>query len=447
MAVDTLSTITSPWKVESTGKRRDAVSVLTLYVFLLMAIPSRYVFGPLGGAGAPSTILGVILFINYLLKWMHPNSPYGSFRQPLKLAGLGFFCAFIAAYVAGSLHKLGGTEQNGADRSLILICAWYGILLFAGDGIRNHDRLVTLIRRMVLGTSLMAVLGITQFFTGLDLAKYIIIPGLTTSVPYTDITTRGSFVRPAATAIHPLEFGFVLATILPLAIHQARYASANLKRRRWIQVGLIALALPMTVSRSAILGFVVAMIVIVPTWPSKERWRALGIILVGAGGIAFMIPGMLKTFSGLFLAIGSESSTVSRTSAYASAVPLVEQHLWFGTGFGTFLSSVYFYTDNQYLNSLIEIGVVGLLALVALFVTAWSTARRARAIATDLETRHLAQCMAASCAVAVIGFGTFDTLYFPMAAGVTFLTFGCVAALYRLERERAAGNMLTGSGR
>ena len=289
---------------------------------------------------------------------------------------------------------------------------------------------------MVLGTSLMAAIGITQFFTGLDLAKYIVIPGLTTNVPYTDLTTRGSFIRPAATAIHPLEFGFVLAVILPFAIHQAKYAPAALKRRRWLQVGLIGLALPMTVSRSAILGFIVAMIVILPTWFRKDRWQALGVIAVGAGGLIFMIPGMFKTFSSLFLAIGTESSTASRTSAYANAVPLVAQHLWFGTGFGTFLSGVYFYTDNQYLNSLIELGVVGVLALVAIFIVGWSTARRARALGTDPETRHLAQCMAATSAVAMIGFATFDTLYFPMAVGVTFLTLGCTASLYRLERQR-----------
>jgi O-antigen ligase len=442
VAVTTVSTTTDLKKVESAGKRRDTVSVLTLYVLFLMAIPSRYVFGPLGGAGAPSTILGVILFINYLLKWLHPGSSYGSFKQPLKLAGLGLFCAFIAAYVTGSLHKLQATPQNGADRSLILISAWFGVLLLTADGISNLDRLRTLIRRMVLGASLMALLGITQFFTGLNLAKYIVIPGLTTNVPFTDLTTRGSFVRPAATAIHPLEFGFVLAVILPFAIHQAKYAPARLKRRRWLQVGLIALALPMTVSRSAILGFIIAMIVILPTWPRRERWQALGVVVLGAGVIVFMIPGMFKTFRGLFLAIGTESSTASRTSAYASAVPLVAKHLWFGTGFGTFLSNVYFYTDNQYLNSLIELGVVGVIALVAIFIVGWITARRARALAADPETRHLAQCMAAACAVAMVGFATFDTLYFPMAVGVTFLTLGCTAALYRLERQRVDRSLL-----
>jgi hypothetical protein len=380
----------------------------------------------------------MVLFINYLLKFLHPSSSFGNFRQPLKTAGLGLFCAFIAAYVAGGLHKLGSTEQNGADRSLIMISAWYGVLLFTGDGISNLERLNTLLRRVVLGASGMAILGITQFFTGLDLAKYISIPGLTTNVPYTDLTIRGSFVRPAATAIHPLEFGFVLAVILPVAIHLARYAPPGKRRSQWIQVGLIAMALPMTVSRSAILGMAVSLVIILPTWPWRDRWKALVVVAVGVVGIGVMIPGMIKTLSGLFLAIGSESSTQSRTSAYSSSVPIVAQHPWFGTGFGTFQSSIYFYTDNQYLNSLIEIGIAGLLALIVLFIAGWSTARRARVVATDPASRHLAQCLAASCAVAIVGFGTFDTLYFPMATGVTFLTLGCIAAFYRLERTRAA---------
>ncbi len=55
---------------------------------------------------------------------------------------------------------------------------WLGVLLLAADGIGSLDRLKTLIRRMVMGATAMAALGVTQFFIGVDLAKYIAIPGL-----------------------------------------------------------------------------------------------------------------------------------------------------------------------------------------------------------------------------------------------------------------------------
>jgi polysaccharide biosynthesis protein PslJ len=87
--------------------------------------------------------------------------------------------------------------------------------------------------------------------------------------------------------------------------------------------------------------------------------------------------------------------------------------------------------------SLIEIGFVGLIALLALFTTGWMTARNARRMSSDPETRHLAQCMAASAAVPAVSFATLDALSFAMAASLTFLILGCVGALWRLSRIEA----------
>jgi hypothetical protein len=429
-------------KSVTTGKNRleprDIVSLVTLYVLVLMAIPSRYVFAPFGGAGAPSTMLGAIFLVVYVLRWVHPASLIGSVRQPLRVAALGTFCAFLASYAAANLHKMEPLEQNGADRGVIIICGWVGVLLLTADGVSSMERLEVLLKRIVFGASAMAALGIVQFFTGLNIAKYIVIPGLTANQPYDDIQVRGSYNRPSATAIHPIEFGFVLATVLPIAIHRARFAPRNQRFKRWLQVVLISVALPLTVSRSAILGFVIVMAVILPVWPSRDRWRALGVIVIGVIGVQVLVPGLVRDLNNLFFSIGTDSSTTSRTSALSNAIPLIGQHPWLGEAFGTFMPSVFFYTDDQYLNSAIELGLVGVAAIVTLFVTGWWSARDARRRSADPEIRHLGQCMAASCAVMLLVYGTFDALYFPMAAGITFLMLGCLAALWRLTRESSA---------
>ena len=416
-------------------RTRDAVTLLSLYLFCLMAIPSRYTFAPLGGAGAPSSVLGALLFLGYLFYWLHPSSGIDKGPQPVRRAGVIFLCAILAAYIAANTHVLPTLEQNGADRGVISTCSWLGVLFVAADAIPSVDRLKTLLRRIVLGATAMAVLGITQFFTGLDVAKYIVIPGLTANQPYTDISTRGDVNRPSATAIHPIEFGFVLAMVLPLAIHQARYAPPGLRFRRWLQVALIAATLPMTVSRSAILGLAIGLIVILPTWPRRDRWTAYIVSILSLFALRTVIPGLIGTLRTLFLQLGSDSSSQSRTAAFSHAAPLVSAHPWFGQGFGTFMPNTLFYTDDQYLNSLIEIGIVGVLALIAMFVTGWAAARRARRSTSDPELRHLAQCLAACMAVGLITFATFDALYFPMAAGLTFLLIGCVGAARRLLRD------------
>jgi O-antigen ligase len=416
-------------------RRVDAVTVLTIYLFLLLFIPYYVQFSPLGGAGAPSTIFAAALMGLYLVLWLRPAFRLDRERQPIRVIAVLFTCVTIASYVSASRHAMPTLEQNGADRGLILIFGWLGVLLIAVDGIDQADKLGIIIRRIVLGVTVIAAIGITQFFTGLDITKYISIPGFANVITYSNVIVRNGLNRPASTAAQPLEFAAVLAMCLPLAIHRARFAPPGRLRRRWLQVLIIAAALPMTVSRSAILGLIVVAIVLIPTWPKYDRRIAYAAIFIFLATAAVAIHGLLRTFLSLFNNQGAaQASTQSRESAFASAAPFIAQHPWFGLGFGTFPPQTYFYTDDQYLNSAIVTGIVGLLALLALFIAGWLVARSARRSVVNAETRDLAQSFAASIAVAAVSFATYDALSFTMSAGLTFLFLGCIGALWRLAR-------------
>ena len=353
----------------------------------------------------------------------------------MRLAAVLFTFAVLASYTSANRHAMPVLEKNAADRGLIFVFGWLGVLVLAADGINSMDRLRTLLRRVVFGATAMAVLGMTQFFTGLNAANYIKIPGLTDLAPFTDLLSRGILNRPSATASHPIEFGAVLAISLPLAIHQARFASPGKGRRRWLQVAVIGATAPMTISRSAILGLAIAAIVILPTWPRRDRWVAYVATLIAAAVMWATVHGLVGTIRDLFLAIGSDTSTESRTKALSAAGFYIAQHPWLGRGLGTFLPQTYFYIDDQYLTSLIETGIIGLLALLALFGTGWLTARAARHATTDPEARDLAQCLAACVAVATVSFSTYDALSFSLASGLTFLLLGCIGAYWRLLRD------------
>jgi hypothetical protein len=159
---------------------------------------------------------------------------------------------------------------------------------------------------------------------------------------------------------------------------------------------------------------------------------------VGVAGLWLLVPGLAGTFRTLFATLAGDTSTTSRTSAFSTAMPYISQHPWFGHGFGTFFPATYFFTDDQYLLSLIEIGAVGLFALLALFVTGLVTAQRVRRMTKDPEMRDLGQSLTATIAVAMVAFGTFDALSFNMAAGLTFLFLGCTGAALRLLRAQGA---------
>jgi O-antigen ligase len=414
----------------------DAVTLLTWYLVLLMAIPPYLVVGSLGAAGAPAALFAVALLCWYLMARRHPAFRLDARPQPVRVAAILFGCSIIAAYVSANRGTLPAPQGSGADRGLILLAGWLGVLLLAADGIDRADRLSAMLRRIVTGATAMAVLGITEFFTGLEPSKYIFVPGLTMHTQVTDLADRAGLVRVNGTAAHPLEFAAVLAMSLPLAIHQARFAPAGRRKRRWLQVAVIAAAMPLTVSRSAIFGLAVVSAVLIPTWPKRDRRRAYAVLLAAPLLVWLAKPGILTGFGSLFGQLGTDQSSISRTGAFSAAVPYIAHHPWFGQGFQTFFPQTYFFIDDQYLTSLIETGIAGAIALAALFATGWFTARSARLATADAQTRDLGQCLAAAVAAAALSFASFDALAFSIASGLCFLLLGCVGAAWRLAREQ-----------
>src|ERR1700678_918472 len=118
-------------------KRRTPLGILTLYLFLLMAIPAELVFGPLGAAGRPATMFALLVFVVYLGLWLRPSSFLDRGRQPIRLAAVLFTCVMVASYASANRHLLPVLEKNSADRGVIYLLGWLGILLLAADGISS----------------------------------------------------------------------------------------------------------------------------------------------------------------------------------------------------------------------------------------------------------------------------------------------------------------------
>ena len=157
-----------------------------------------------------------------------------------------------------------------------------------------------LLRRLVTCISVIAAIGITQFATGFNLANFVVIPGLTRQIAFVDLLTRDGINRPSATTAHPLEFAAVLGLALPLALHQARFARPGTRFRRWLQVALIATALPLTVSRSVVLGLVIIACVLMPTWPARQLRIAYPALAGGLVALWVVEPRLISLIYQLF---------------------------------------------------------------------------------------------------------------------------------------------------
>ncbi len=382
-------------------------------------------------------LLAAALLVWYLLAKQHPSIDLDRGSQPVRAAAIGLCCAVLASYVSANRAALSTTQSNAADRGLILLVGWLGVLLFAADGIASEDRLATLLRRIVLGAAVMAALGLAEFATGIDLTKFVMIPGLIVHQQPTDLMTRAGLIRANSTAAQPLEFSAVLTMALPLALHQARCAIRPRQRLGdWLQVGLIAATIPMAVSRSAIVALVIIAVMLIPTWPVAQRRRAYLALVAFPVGLWLVAPASLRTFARIFGQLGTDTSTTSRADALSLAAPLIAAHPWLGQGLATFNPQTNFFVDDQFVTSLIETGAVGLLALIGVFVSGWYVTRRLRIAAVDPETKDLARCLAASLAVALTCFATFDVLSFSIASGLFFLLVGCAGAAWRLAGAR-----------
>ena len=407
--------------------------MLSCYTFALIIVPSALIVGAFGAAGRPAMLLAAAMLGWYLLVRQHPAIDIDRERQPVRVAAIGLCCAVLASYVSASRSAMSTPAVNAADRGLILLAGWLGVMLFAADGIDDSGRLAVLLRRIVWWATVMAAIGVAEFATGTDLTKYVTIPGLTQHLQVTDLMTRAGLVRANSTAAQPLEFSAVLTMTLPLAIHKARFAVGRWQRRRsWLQVALIGGTIPMAVSRSGLLGLVVIALLLIPTWPASQRRRAYLALLAVPAALWLVAPTLLGHFVTTFGQLGTDTSTTSRASALSLAGSLIGAHPWLGRGLATFNPQQFFFVDDQFVTSMIETGVVGLLALVAVFVAAWYVTRGLRRTATDPATEDLARCLMASLAVAAVFFGTFDVLSFSIASGLFFLLVGCAGAAWRL---------------
>ena len=430
-----------------------ALGFLRAYVCLLLLIPSSLVFQPLGAAGSPAAIFG----LGALLWWVGAKLagwPATRQRSPVRAAlGVLLICVLVSYacgtaygwYAPSNMHQrtddvlfldyptvsaVNATMIKAADRGLLAFASWTGIVLLTVDGLRSWRDIDKLARFLVWVATVMAGIGIFQFYTGINLATYVHIPGLHQNGTALGSLTRSILVRVSATSIHPIEFGVTIAAIFPLALHVAFHRT---RRRDLIPAFVTGVAVPLAVSRSGVLVFAVTLIVMMIYWPSAWRRRALIIAPFAVVGLRVAIPGLVGTIYSLFSGISGDPSVTGRTGDYGVVLGLYRDHPWLGRGLFTFVPTLYRILDNQLLMVLVELGIVGFLAMVGLFMIAFFSGLGARRRSADPVRRHLSLAISAGILGIFLSYATFDAWGFAQAAGISFLLVGMAGAAWRLS--------------
>ena len=163
------------------------------------------------------------------------------------------------------------------------------------------------------------------------------LPGFSLNVDDIGIATRGSLNRVSGTAVNPIELGVVAGMLLPLAVYLAIYDTKRSARRRWAPVGLIALAIPASVSRSAVVSVAVALGVLVVLMPAPQRLVSMLALPFALAAVFMSAPGLIGTLAAFFGAGTGDSSVAYRVSDYPLVERFLEQAPWFGRGGGTYI--------------------------------------------------------------------------------------------------------------
>lgn len=408
--------------------------------------PSNMVLEPLGAAGYVAHVLALLVFalwgvsvlfgLHHTLDREHPGR--------MVLAALFVVsCASYAAMYVGISGASTDATRASADRWMLLMVASSGIVLMTTETARTVDAALQLVRALLLGAVFCSLVAAYQFVTHTDPMSWYqsVLPGFKDNGGNQPFQERGSFLRVAGSTFHPIELGVIASMLLPLALWRALYDGQGRKWLHWAGAGLIVFAIAATISRSGLLGVVTVAIVFLPFLPSKSRqWTMLG--FAGAAIILFLaVPGFVATLFGTVTAGTADTSITARLEDYPRVEAMVAAKPWLGIGPGAYLTlNAIEVLDNQYLKTIVEMGVPGFLALLAYMVVPGAAAWTAAFRATAERLKTLSAAVAASCLVAAPAAAAFDFLGFPVVALIYPFCIGLSGTVWLLvaNEQRAA---------
>jgi hypothetical protein len=254
--------------------------------------------------------------------------------------------------------------------------------------------------------------------------------------------------RVSASSEHPIALGALFALIVPLSIYLARSA------RLWLfSTALLLVGVGATVSRTPVIMLVVAFVVYLVFRPIQtvRFLPALPIVFIAS---LLLVPSLVRpTIDAFFPSgglVGSQANelneggarTVGRLADIKLTVPDIEASPVVGHGIGTrvidpFATARYLpdgryggILDNQWLASLLEIGFLGIGALL------WLMVRAARSLMAENRRRHGADpLLAASFAASILSFGVgmlfFDAFAFTQVTFMFFFVLALTAVFLR----------------
>jgi O-Antigen ligase len=412
--------------------------MLQIFALTVMVIPADAVIRAIGAEGYAAGLVGMFAFVAFVAATLLGLHNPLRHRHPVRAATCTLWLSVLLSYIL--MHRETATveEVAAADRLLMQMAIITGVALVAAECLNSLRDIRRVLRALTWGGAFCGVVAAMQYFISLDITPYLrLLPGFSVNFDNPAIVARAAMNRVSGTSITAIELGVVAGMLLPLAVYLAIYDKERSLRNRWAPVALTALAIPTSVSRSGVISIALAFSVFVVLMPARQRVIALCAAPVALAGVFMSAHGLIGTLAGFFGGAGNDDSVRARTMDYPTAERLVREAPWFGHGGGSYLPEhILDIFDNQYLKTAVEMGLVGVVALLVFFLVPLIAALVARRRSTDPELRLLCAALAGASLPATVCSLTFDSLSFPMFSNVHALVIGLIGAAWRLAPRR-----------
>lgn len=335
-------------------------------------------------------------------------------------------------------------SEGQALKSLSLFLSYVIVFLLFSSTLDTLGDIDLVVKAVVVGAVVVAVAALYEGATNFNVFNHLSdwLPGFARNER--DVfEARGGRLRVHASAQHPIALGAALMMVLPFVVYLIARAQTLVTRGVWVAcLAVIVGASAATISRTTV-GIGVAMIIVAYVLRRRLLVRLVPLVLVLPVFVHAVAPGAM---GGLLKSFGDQQGTTFINSFYGRAgesgsgrladiAPAFD--LWSSSPIiGLGLDSPQIVTtgadigpgppvvvplifDNQYLHTLVTLGLVGIIGLMWLV---WGLTARFMSEARDLIGPH--GDLVAACAAACAGYGTSMLFYDSLAyVQVTLLLF------------------------
>lgn len=244
---------------------------------------------------------------------------------------------------------------------------------------------------------------------------------------------------------HPLALASMLTIALPFAVMPLLQAQRHWHRVKYLLAIALILAADLSTNRkTATFAPLAALIVLVVYNRKMLRWTPLALIVL-IPVIHFAAPGALGAIGDIIpSSSGNADYSDGRAQDYAAVAPDILNNVVFGRGYGSMNTQdwrTYRILDNQYLDEVFVVGVVGLVSYLGIVFCAMFTAHGVIRRAGTRAPPALAA--AAGCAAFGVLSATYDAAGFPQALYSFLFAAGLTAVM---ASGRATGAEAVTSG-